>query len=177
MGQHGRPEPPFEQWPLHTFHRDYGFAWYCTQSAAIITQTTVAHARPGGGLVLCDWIDTALREDGPNIDAAGGILLVHDFRSLTGYDTETRVLINERIKLRKPSYSRGMITVVRPTPMWRMAMRVTDLTRAMLGMPPATLTSDITRLVEEVRDCVIDPKPPTWLTNLLNDSNLGSLRR
>jgi len=157
------PRSPFEHWRIHAFHRDYGFAWYSTQHKALITQTTVPHARRDGGRVLCDWIDVALREDAAGIDAAGGIFLFHDFRSLTGYDTETRVLINERIKLRKPGYSRRTIMVVRPTPMWRMAMRVTDLTLAMLRIPPAKLTSDMARAAEEVSGFKIDAAPPAWL--------------
>lgn len=156
------PSHPFETWPLHAFHRHYGFAWYCLQQKALITQTTVPHAKIEGGKVLCDWIDLALREDEPGIAAAGGIFLFHDFRSLSGYDTETRVLINERIKLRKPGYSRRTIMVVRPTPIWRMAMRVTDLTLAMLGMPPAKLTSEIERAAAELSGFTIDRTPPTW---------------
>jgi hypothetical protein len=53
--------------------------------------------------------------------------------------------------------------VVRPTPMWRMAMRVTDLTLAMLGVPPAKLTSDIDRAARELHEFVIDRAPPAWL--------------
>jgi hypothetical protein len=156
------PSAPFERWPVHTFHPQYGFGWYCIQRKALITQTTVTHARTDGGRVLCDWIDLALREDSAAIEAAGGIFLFHDFRSLEGYDAETRVLINERIKRRKRGYSRRTITVVRPTPMWRMAMRVTDLTLAMLGIPPAKLTSDIERAVEELGDVEIARTPPAW---------------
>lgn len=157
------PLPPFDGWPQHAFRHNYGFAWYCAAQRALITQTTVDHARSDGGRVLCDWIDAALREDGAAIDAAGGIFLFHDFRSLAGYDAETRVLINERIKLRKRGYSRRTIMVVRPSPMWRMAMRVTDLTLAMLGMPPAKLTSDIDRAANEISGFAIEREPPTWL--------------
>lgn len=157
------PIPPFERWPVHAFHADYGFAWYCTAQRALITQTTVSHARPAGGLVLCDWIDLALREDRAAIEASGGLFLLHDFRSLAGYDPETRVLINERIKLRKPGYARRTIMVVRPTPIWRMAMQVTDLTYAMLGLPSAKVTGDIARAVDELGDCTLDPRPPLWL--------------
>jgi hypothetical protein len=159
------PLPPFEGWAVQAFHVDYGFAWYCSEQRALITQTSVEHARREGGLVLCDWIDTALREDGAAIDAAGGLYLFHDFRSLSGYDTETRVAINERIKLRKPGYSRRTIMVVRPTPMWRMAMRVTDLTRAMLGLAAAKLTSDIDRAAHELQGFVADREPPAWLVH------------
>jgi hypothetical protein len=160
-----RPFPlaPFEHWRVQAFHRDYGFAWYSTQQAALITQTTVTQARCEGGRVLCDWIDAALRENAAALEASGGIFLFHDFRSLSGYDTETRVLINERIKLRKPGYSRRTIMVVRPTPIWRMAMRVTDMTLAMLRIPPAKLTSDIARAAEELSGFEIDAAPPPWL--------------
>ena len=150
-------------WRGHVFHPDYGFAWYSTAQKALITQTTVAYARTAGGGVLCDWIDIALREDATGIDAVGGLFLFHDFRSLTGYASEVRTLINERIKLRKPSYSRRTIMVVRPTPIWRMAMHVTDLTLAMLRIPPIKVTGDKARAATELHDIHVDPEPPGWL--------------
>jgi hypothetical protein len=161
--ERARPRSPFENWPVHAYHRQYGFAWYCSENKALITQTTVDHARREGGRVLCDWIDLALQEDAEGIAAAGGIFLFHDFRSLAGYDTDTRVLINERIKLRKPRYSRRTIMVVRPTPIWRMAMHVTDLTLAMLRIPPVSVTGDIDRAAGEVSGFAIDSNPPQWL--------------
>jgi hypothetical protein len=161
--ERARPHAPFENWPVHAHHRQYGFAWYCSQNKALITQTTVDHARCEGGRVLCDWIDLALKEDGEGIAAAGGIFLFHDFRSLAGYDTATRVLINERIKQRKPGYSRRTIMVVRPTPIWRMAMHVTDLTLSMLRIPPVSVTGDMDRAVGELKGFAIDSNPPQWL--------------
>ena len=157
------PSPPFARWPVQVFHPDYGFAWYCSEHKALITQTTVPHGRPEGGRVLSDWIDLALREDSAGIEAAGGLFLFHDFRSLSGYDTETRMLINARIKLRKSGYARRTIMVVRPTPIWHMAMRVTDLTLALLGIPPAKLTSDIERAAAELSGFAIDRAAPAWL--------------
>lgn len=148
---------------MHAFHPEYGFIWYCSAQRALITQTTVTYAHPAGGRVLCDFIDLTLREDAGGIAAANGLFLFHDFRSLTGYAAETRVLINERIKLRSPHYARRTIMVVRPTPIWRMAMHVTDLTFAMLGMPPAKVTADMARAVEELSDVAIDAITPAWL--------------
>ena len=69
----GTPGEPFARWPVHAFHPDYGFAWYCTRHRALITQTTVAHGHVAGGRVLCDWIDCALREDAAGIDACSPI--------------------------------------------------------------------------------------------------------
>lgn len=148
---------------MHAFHPEYGFVWYCSEQSVLITQTTVAYAHREGGRVLSDFIDLALREDADGIAAAKGLFLFHDFRSLTGYAAETRVLINDRIKLRSPGYARRTIMVVRPTPIWRMAMHVTDLTFAMLGMPPAMVTANMERAAEELSDIVIDAVPPPWL--------------
>jgi hypothetical protein len=161
--ERARPTAPFENWPVHAHHRHYGFAWYCSRDKALITQTTVDYGRSEGGRVLSDWIDLALREDAAGIAAAGGLFLFHDFRSLTGYDTETRVLINDRIKQRKPGYNRRTIMVVRPTPLWRMAMRVTDLTLALLGIPPVKVTGDIDRAAAELKGFTVDKSPPAWL--------------
>lgn len=147
---------------MHAHHEHYGFAWYCARDKALITQTTVEYGRSEGGRVLCDWIDLALREDAQGIAAAGGLFLFHDFRSLAGYDTETRVLINERIKQRAPGYTRRTIMVVRPTPLWRMAMRVTDLTLAMLRIPPVSVTGDIDRAAAELKGLAVESRAPGW---------------
>jgi hypothetical protein len=160
--QHEPPRPPFARWPIHVFHRDYGYAWYCSARKALVTQTTVTQGRAEGGRVLCDWIDLILLKDGAGIATEGGVFLFHDFRSLAGYDTATRQLINERIKLRRTGYARRTIMVIRPTPIWQMAMRVTDLTLAMLGVPPAKLTSDIERAMHELDGITLDRKPPAW---------------
>jgi hypothetical protein len=148
---------------VHAFHSDYGFAWYCSRERALITQTTVTQGRPAGGRVLSDWIDVALQEDDAGIRAAGGLLLFHDFRSLISYEPATRSLIESRIKERRSGYSRRTIMVVRPKPIWRMAMQVTDVTLAMLGVPPAKVTGDMARAVAELDSIVIDPMPPAWL--------------
>jgi hypothetical protein len=157
------PGEPFARWPVHAFHPDYGFAWYCTSQRALITQTTVAHGRLAGGQVLCDWIDCALREDAAGIDAAGGIFLFHDFRSLARYDPDTRSVINDRIKLRKPGYARRSIMVVRPTPIWRMAMHVTDVTFALLRLPPMNVMVDMARAAEELKSFAVERAAPEWL--------------
>jgi hypothetical protein len=158
-----RPCAPFENWSVHAHHAHYGFAWYSSQTKALITQTTVDQRRCEGGRALCGWIDLALREDAEGIAAAGGLFLFHDFRSLAGYDTQTRLLINERIRQRRPGYARRTIMVVRPTPLWGMAMRVTDMTLAMLGIPPVKITGDIDRAAAELKGMTIDSSPPVWL--------------
>ncbi|HEX6242407.1 MAG TPA: hypothetical protein VFZ61_15955 [Polyangiales bacterium] len=153
-------------------HRHYGFAWYCSRDKALITQTTVDHGRSEGGRVLSDWIDLALREDADGIAAAGGLFLFHDFRSLAGYDTETRVPMNERIKQRKPGYARRTIMVVRPTPLWGMAMRVTDLTLALLGIPRVSVTGDMQRAAAELTGSAVDNNAPAWLSTRPSKGNV-----
>jgi hypothetical protein len=157
------PRAPFERWPVPAFHADYGFAWYSRAERALVTQTVVSHGRAAGARVLCDWIDVTLKEDAAGIEASGGLYLFHDFRSLTGYDTDTRTIINDRIKLRRAGYARRTIMVVRPTPIWRMAMQVTDLTLALLRVPPTTVTGDMKRAKTELDRFVMDATPPSWL--------------
>jgi hypothetical protein len=159
----GAPSPPFAGWPVQAFHPEYGFAWYSTKQRALITQTVVAHGRTSGGRILSDWIDAALREDAAGIELAGGIFLFHDFRSLVGYDPETRTHINERIRQRKAGYARRSIMVVRPTPIWRMAMHVTDVTFALLRLPPMKVTADMARAADELKGVEVDSAPPAWL--------------
>jgi hypothetical protein len=44
-----------------------------------------------------------------------------------------------------------------------MAMHVTDVTLALLGVPPTDVTGDVGRAAAELRSFVIDPVAPSWL--------------
>jgi hypothetical protein len=42
-------------------------------------------------------------------------------------------------------------------------MRVTDMTLAMLGIPPEKITGDMDRAAAELKGLTIDSSPPGWL--------------
>jgi hypothetical protein len=159
------PVPPFDRWVTHAFDPSAGHCWYDRARALLVTQTVVPQATVPGARVVMDWVDAALEHEAPAIRAAGGLMVFHDWRSLGGYDSDARVLVNDRMRRRPRGYSRRTICVVAPTPLWRMALTVTDLTYAMLGVPPAAMTGDMKRACEELGGYV-PREGPAWLVNL-----------
>ena len=154
---------PFDRWPIHSYHPAYGFCWFSRTGAALITQTHVKRADVAAARVLADWIDRAVRHELDVWTSSKGLLLLHDWRSLGGYDSDARTLVIERQRRRPNGYARRLCCVLDPTPLWRMALTVSDLTLALLGCPPAGLMRDMNRAYGELRGAHADPTAPSWL--------------
>lgn len=156
------PRAPFDRWPLHLFDPSYGHCWWVADAAAIVTQTICTYGHAEGAAHMSDWVDACLAHEKPALEAAGGLLILHDWRSLQAYDSKSRVLINDRMKRRPKGYARRTMCVVRPTPLWRMALTVTDLTYALLNIPPAVMGGDMARALATLQGTTPGPAP-AWL--------------
>jgi hypothetical protein len=156
--------PPFDRWPTQWFRRAYGHCWYDREKAMLITQSHGSRGSVAGAQVLCDLVDAALEHERDTIAAAGGLLIFHDWRSLEGYDSEARVLVTDRMRKRPRRYARRTLCVVNPTPLWRMALTVADLTYALLDVPPATFTANMDRALALLEGIVPASAPPEWLS-------------
>jgi hypothetical protein len=157
------PAPPFDRWSIHSYHPAYGYCWFSRAGAALITQTHIKRADLASARVLTDWIDQAVRHEAAVWGASKGLLFLHDWRSLAGYDSNARTLVIERQRKRPNGYARRVCCVVDPTPLWRMALTVSDLTLALLGCPPAGLMRDMKLACGELRGAEADAVVPSWL--------------
>ncbi|HKP62786.1 MAG TPA: hypothetical protein VJV78_38885 [Polyangiales bacterium] len=157
------PFPPFERWPVHGYHPSYGYCWFSRAGSALITQTQVKRADLRAAKVVTDWIDRAVQEERDVWSASKGLLILHDWRSLNGYDSDAKALVIERQRQRPKGYARRLCCVVEPTPLWRMALTISDLTLALLGCPPAGMTQDVDRARSELHGAEADPVAPKWL--------------
>jgi hypothetical protein len=162
LGRVPAPAPPFDRWPLHGYHPAYGHCWFSRDGAALITQTHVKRADLAAAKVFVDWIDRAVRHEVQAWSACKGLLLLHDWRSVGGYDSDARTLVIDRQRKRPTGYARRVCCVVDPTPLWRMALTVSDLTLALLGCPPAGLMGDMGRALGELRGAQPDAVAPAW---------------
>ena len=74
---HSLPRPPFIAWPQQIIDESLGFAWYARPAVFINqvrgTRATVAHAN-----FIQDNIDHVIAERRNDIEAAGGLLIIHD---------------------------------------------------------------------------------------------------
>jgi hypothetical protein len=154
---------PFGRWPIHAYDAAYGYCWFSREGAALITQTHVSRADLAAARILTDWIDAAVWHEREVWATNKGLLLLHDWRSLGGYDSDARKLVIERQRKRSSGYARHVYCVVDPTPLWRMALTISDLTLALLGCPPAALARDMERAFGELRGAEPDALPPRWL--------------
>ena len=75
--------------------------------------------------VFSDWLDEAVATHEAEIAEAGGFLAIHDWRQLTGYDSEARRIwlgrMEERAK-RHPGYLRKAVVIIAENPLLRMAI-------------------------------------------------------
>jgi hypothetical protein len=124
------PRPPFDRWPVQRYDPVFGFAWY-TEPGAFLTQITVVHGTIELVSHINDAIDVILEKHAPRLAELGGLLILHDFRMIKSYDSKARSLWSERMKRRRPGYSRGAIVCVADTPLLKMAVQGTNLLAAL----------------------------------------------
>jgi hypothetical protein len=128
---------------VQVYQESYGFLWY-TEPATFVSQLVAEHATVSVVTWLHDHIDQVLAVRAEPIARAGGLLLVHDWRAMQGYDKEARLLFSERMKRRRPGYSRGAVVCVPDTPLLRMAVQGTNLLAAFQVRTRVELVTDVT---------------------------------
>jgi hypothetical protein len=126
---------------VHRYEGEIGYVWY-TQPCAFVSQLVASHATAAMAAWMQDQIDHVLGADAERIGARGGLLVIHDWRSLQGYDTEARRVFFERMRRRPKRYLRAAIVCVPPTPLLRMAVEAANLLAALHLNPPVELALD-----------------------------------
>jgi hypothetical protein len=89
------PEPvaPFAGWPVQYVEPSVGYYWYL-EPATLICQSYAPH---GSFEVIerhNDLVDRVLARHRKSIEAAGGLFMLFDWRSVRGYDTLTRARVS-----------------------------------------------------------------------------------
>lgn len=137
------PSPPFDAWPLEIADERFGFAWYCG-SGIIVTQATITHGTSEAAHAYHDYADHVLSEHAAEVQAAGGLYVIHDLRLLASYDSAARRAWTERMKRRRRGYLRGSTVVVaEATPLLRMAVSGISLMAAVSLGSSVDLSTDI----------------------------------
>ena len=136
-------QSPFDRWPVQHDDPRYGYAWYCGRGL-IVSQTTVSHGSKEAAYAYHDYEGTILRLHAEEIAAAGGLFVIHDWRTLATYDTEARRVWQERMKSRKKGYLRGsVVCLTQAAPLLKMAVQAANLWASVLHGAKVELTSDI----------------------------------
>ncbi|HEU4537596.1 MAG TPA: hypothetical protein VFS00_25930 [Polyangiaceae bacterium] len=106
------PLAPFDAWPVQVFDPAFGFAWYVSP-ATFVSQATTEQGTLASVIALHDLIDGLLAAKAAEVRAAGGLLVLHDWRLLRGYDRDAGVAFVERVTRREPGYLRRAVVAVR----------------------------------------------------------------
>lgn len=125
-----RADPPFDRWPEQLKDPRFGRAWFC-RPAVFVNQLQVEQATVETVTALHDAIDAVLENHREEIAAAGGIIMIHDWRRLHGYTSEARKVYLDRMRSREPGYLKLAIAIVRDTPFLRMALQTANILMAM----------------------------------------------
>lgn len=125
----GPPRAPFDQWPVQLREERLGYVWYAPP-ATFVNQLLVSHGTAEVANRLHDLIDHVLEREAEDIRRNGGLLIVHDWRLMTGYDKDARRAFLDRMRQREPGYLRGAVAVVPDTPLLRMAVQTANLVMA-----------------------------------------------
>lgn len=130
----------------------FGYVWYA-QPAIIATQTCIAHASVAMATFVHDVIDRVIEQARRDIAEHRGLLFIHDFRSLLGYDTEARLEFLARVRRRTPGYTRGTVVAIRmDQPLLRLGVQGANLLLSVAMKAPVSMVSDPTdALAMEVR--------------------------
>lgn len=114
-----------------------------------MTQTTIEHASLDWASYVHDRIDQVIVHAAEEIAQNGGLLFVHDFRSVTGYAKEARLEYLRRMRQRKPGYSRGTLVSIRgDQPLVRMGIQAANLLMAVAVKAPLSIIDDPREAIE-----------------------------
>lgn len=145
MSAHPPPQSPLADWPVqHTISA--GYIWY-TEPGALVTQAHVAHVTRSDTLEMTRCVDTILRVRQAELSKLGGLLILHDWRSLKTWDNASRQLILDRLRDRSPKELRTVIIATSVNPLFRMLAQVANVTVAALGGARVQLVSSYAPLL------------------------------
>ncbi len=125
-----RPRPPFDAWPGYRAVPQLGHAWY-GEPGVLVNQASIQHADVAAAVAIHDLIDWVLEHEGDSVRAAGGLAVIHDWRTIRTHDSAARAKFIERMRRRPKGYMRMAIVVVESqNRLLRMAIETANLVAA-----------------------------------------------
>ena len=116
------PRAPFADWPIQ-LETEHGFVWYA-EPGVLITQAHITHADLASVLPMSDYTDSLFSLKRDELTKLGGLLIIHDWRTVKSYDSDTRKHLIKRVQDRKRGQVRGVIIAVSLNPFLRTAVQV-----------------------------------------------------
>ncbi len=140
--------PPFHTWVTQLKDERFGFAWY-TAPCAFVDQVVKPHATVELVHALHDAIDVVLERYAEDVRTHRGLLIVHDWRQMKGYDSDARRVFLERMKARKPGYLRHVVAVLPDRPLLKMAAQTASIVMGFSSGGTLRIAQDPVPVLEE----------------------------
>jgi hypothetical protein len=144
------PAPPFKTWPIQVADPRFGYLWK-TAPNIVITQASFPEVSEAVVGAFHDALDAVIQAEAKAIAEHGGLVMIHDWRALRGYDTAARRLFMARMKTRAPGYLKVAVVVVPDTPLLRMAVQTAELLLATGLGGSLRLVSDVEAALREYK--------------------------
>jgi hypothetical protein len=138
-----RPLPPFDRWPVQHHDDHYGYAWYCG-NGMIVSHITTSHGSTVAAHAYHDFETKILRDRVRDMQRAGGLFVIHDWRKMETYDAEARRVWQERMRAHEKGYLRGsVVCVARANALLRMAVQAANLVASVVHGAKVELSNDV----------------------------------
>lgn len=145
------PAEPFADWGTQHFEPIVGFYWY-VEPATLICQSVISHATVQIIDTHNDIVDRVLERRRKEIDAAGGLCMLFDWRSVQSYDADARARQRTRMQARGKTYARRTVVVIAPSnKLLQMAVGAANLFATMLFKSSIEVLTDPTPAVRSAK--------------------------
>ena len=90
----------------------------------MITQAHISHADLASVMPMTEYIEALIQSQREELAKLGGLLIIHDWRTVKSYDPDTRKHLIKRVRDRPRGVIRGVIIAVSLNPFLRTAVQV-----------------------------------------------------
>ncbi len=142
-----RPFSPFDRWTIELHDPRFGFRWF-REPAFMIDHLTVPHGTVTMVAAMMERLDELFVERAREIEEAGGLTIVGDWRAVRSYDPPARKLFLD--ELRKPrKIKRSIVVLSRAGAFLRMAVQAASMAAAVVGAPSIAVSEDMNTVLRE----------------------------
>jgi hypothetical protein len=97
------------------------YAWY-TEPCAFVCQTVVDRGTKRDAEEITRLVDAVLDERSDEVKREGGLLILHDWRTMKGYDADARAYMMDRVRSHTRGRIREMVIVIEMSPLFQLAL-------------------------------------------------------
>lgn len=120
------PQPPFQDWPPANVVDPAGFIWW-VRPAAFITQLRVGNPTLEHCKIMTRSLDDLAAKHADEVEAAGGVAVLHDWRRVETYEPDLRSFFFERMRQPRPYHMRAVHVAVSAGTLVRLAVHTVNM--------------------------------------------------